>query len=382
MEQRLAGEVLAVESDSADLAAQQERDVPLSVLDLQVVRILGNGSYGIVRMVRDTSTGELYALKSMKTADVREMELELAIIGEKEALCHLRHPNIIRLFRTFSTPTTIYMLMEIARGGELNCRIQRPADSFKFKSSRGASRGGLSMDHARYYAACTASALFYMLRKRYVHRDLKPENAMIDDKGVLKLIDFGFARQIVKGRAFTICGTQLYMSPEMLLGAGYTFSTDWWSFGVFLFELVHGYNPFEDAKSTEELIRRIISARFRFPVRKGGMEGSQANDLISNLMRSDADTRMSFVSNAIKEHAWFSSVNWSRVQMNSVKPCWKPDLSGDVDVMSRDDASDIDSVPFSKGSWTEALAISNSRKSASSEEWIQEWESIAPHTTV
>jgi len=356
-------------STSASLpAAAKTKSGELTLGCLDVVRELGKGSYGVVLMVKDTFTGTLFALKSMKKSVIKEQELELAVLGEKEALCDLRHRNIIKLIKTFASGGSLHMLMEVARGGELLERIRENA-----AQSRGSRRHvGLPMSHAKYYAASAISALRYIRRKRYIHRDLKPENAMIDEHGILKIVDFGFARQIIKGRAFTICGTQLYISPEMLLGSGYSFSADWWSFGVFLFEMLHGYNPFEDASSTEELIRRILASQFKMPIRKGGAEGSQANDIVNNLLRVDTTARMEFVDGKLQTHAWFSSIDWTKLSMAETKPPWQPNLSSEIDVYNFIDPEPAKEMPSPSWRVRRSGTVDDDKQ-----EWFAEWEAIS-----
>ena len=101
-------------------------------------------------------------------------------------------------------------------------------------------------------------ALAYLLERSIIYRDLKPENMLVDSRGFVKLIDFGFAKEC-KGKAFTLCGTE-YMAPEIILGRGYNISVDWWALGILAYECLAGYSPFA-GRDQNAICRNIVNRR-------------------------------------------------------------------------------------------------------------------------
>merc|ERR1712196_70566 len=123
--------------------------------------------------------------------------------------------------------------MEVCMGGELFTLLHK-------KRMFG------SQEHARYFSACVIEGFAYLHERHIVYRDLKPENMILDEKGNAKLCDLGLAKFCV-GKAYTMCGTPEYMAPEVQKGQGYTRSVDWWTLGIFCYELHNSKPPFEGA---------------------------------------------------------------------------------------------------------------------------------------
>lgn len=103
-----------------------------------------------------------------------------------------------------------------------------------------------SNDVALFYASEIILTLEYLHDRNIIFRDLKPENILIAKDGHIKLTDFGFAKDVTRGRTFTVCGTPEYMAPEVINGQGHGKAADWWSLGIMIFEMLAGYSPFYD----------------------------------------------------------------------------------------------------------------------------------------
>jgi serine/threonine protein kinase len=152
---------------------------------LQQMRTLGVGTFGRVKLVRDTESDRPYALKIIDKRQIVHMKQETHLMQEKQLLAMCRHPFVIELAATFQDEHKLYMLMELCLGGELFSRLQQ--------------QGPMVEDEGRFYSACVVSAFCYLHQRRIAYRDLKPENCLIDAEGYCKLCDFGFAKQVGLG---------------------------------------------------------------------------------------------------------------------------------------------------------------------------------------
>ena len=141
------------------------------------------------------------------------------------------------------------MVLEFVRGGEL------------FTYLRAVSM--LPLELAQFYAATIVGIFEYLHGKNIIYRDLKPENLLIDEAGYLKLTDFGFAK-IVEVRTYTLCGTPEYLAPEMLLNKGHGKPVDWWTFGILLYEMLAGIDPFAD-EDPMNIYQKILKGHVKFP---------------------------------------------------------------------------------------------------------------------
>ena len=176
-----------------------------------------------------TPTNTPYALKCMRKGQIVALKQVEHVMNEKTLLDACDHPFLLRLAATFQDSEEIYMLLELALGGEL-FTVLRNAN--KFEEPQG-----------RFYAACVCSAFSYMHDLSIVYRDLKPENLLFDAEGYMKVVDFGFTKKITD-RTWTLCGTPEYLAPEIITNKGHNLAVDWWAFGILIFEMLVGQPPF------------------------------------------------------------------------------------------------------------------------------------------
>lgn len=180
----------------------------------------------------------------------------------------------------------------------------------------------------KFYAAEVILALEYLHANEIIYRDLKPENILLDERGHVKLTDFGFSKR-VPSYTYTVCGTPDYLAPEMIRSKGYTRAVDWWSLGVLIFEMLVGKPPFED-ENPVNLYEKILECRIGWPSSK--LISPVVKDLLLGLLTSDVSQRYDGGDRNIKCHPWFADVDFDKVlKQDWVPPPFIPSLQDDGD---------------------------------------------------
>jgi protein kinase A len=141
---------------------------------------LGTGSYGRVRLAKDKVTGEIFALKALKKAEIIKLKQVDHVVSEHTILADIDHPSLVTLKGFDQDSRYLYLLLEYVSGGELFSHLR--------------SQGYLNVDDTRFFAGQVTLMFEYLHSKNIIYRDLKPENLLIDHEGYLKLTDFGFAK--------------------------------------------------------------------------------------------------------------------------------------------------------------------------------------------
>ncbi|XP_027173346.1 CBL-interacting serine/threonine-protein kinase 21 isoform X1 [Coffea eugenioides] len=253
----------------------------------QLSRTIGEGSFAKVKLAINTTNGQYVAIKIIDKQMVLKNNLMQQVSREIRTMKLLHHPNIVRIYEVLGTKTKIYIVMEYVSGGQLSDKL-----SYLKK---------LSEREARKYFQQLIDAVDHCHCRGVYHRDLKPENLLLDNKGNVKVSDFGLSalKQKPGSLLSTACGSPSYVAPELLTDNGYDgAAADVWSCGVILFELRAGYLPFDDSNLTN-LYRKIYKAEFAFPERF--TEGEK--QLISRLLDPNSKTRITIAE--IVDHHWF-----------------------------------------------------------------------------
>ena len=181
----------------------------------------------------------------------------------------------------------------------------------------------LSLEKAQFYAGQIVFALDYLHSKNIIYRNLKPENILINKNGYIKIIDFQLAK-VIEDRTYTMCGTPGYMAPEIILNKGYGLSVDWWAFGIVLYEMICGIDPFSDEEPLK-IYENILTGKIKF----SSDFDDKSKSLIKHLLEPDLSKRYGNLKNGvddIKNHAFFRSMNWDKLLRQEIEPSFIPKI--------------------------------------------------------
>lgn len=222
------------------------------------------------------------AIKEIVTGRLNK-KLQESLMSEICILKRIYHPNIIRLHDIIEVPGTIHLVLEYCKGGDLSMYITR--------------QGSVPEATAKHFMLQLAAGLKILRDNNLIHRDLKPQNLLLstnDENAVLKIADFGFARSLQpRGLAETLCGSPLYMAPEIMQMQKYDAKADLWSVGAILYQLVTGKTPFTGNNQIQLLNNIIKSTELHFPVEFKNLS-SDCRDLCQKLLRRNPVERLTF----------------------------------------------------------------------------------------
>ncbi|XP_051470428.1 cGMP-dependent protein kinase 1-like [Apus apus] len=265
--------------------------------------VLGTGGFGRVELVRYQD--QLFALKRIPKDRVVRAQQQEHVRSERRVLEGSHSPFVVGFFGTFRDRQHVYLLLEFCQGGELWSKLRE--------------RRCFPESIAVFCCACVVEALEHLHSRRIVYRDLKPENLLLDQRGYIKLVDFGFAKELGQGeKTFSFCGTPEYLAPEMLRQEGRDFAVDFWMLGILAFELLVGRPPFHSA-DPRQIYSRILDGIFSFPA----FLGEAACSLIAKLCRRRPGQRLGNTASGIhgiKKHRWFRGLKWRKLLLQQLEP--------------------------------------------------------------
>ncbi|KAK1884121.1 Microtubule-associated serine/threonine-protein kinase 4 [Dissostichus eleginoides] len=282
-------------------------------LDFEMKKLISNGAYGAVYLVRHKETKQRFAMKKINKQNlILRNQIQQAFV-ERDILTFAENPFVVSMYCSFETRRHLCMVMEYVEGGDCATLLKN--------------MGPLPVDMARMYFAETVLALEYLHNYGIVHRDLKPDNLLVTSMGHIKLTDFGLSKvglmsmttNLYEGhiekdaREFSdkqVCGTPEYIAPEVILRQGYGKPVDWWAMGIILYEFLVGCVPFF-GDTPEALFGQVISDEINWP------EGDDApppdsQELITLLLRQNPLDRMGAGGAAeVKQNTFFSDLDWN-----------------------------------------------------------------------
>lgn len=278
----------------------------------ELLKVLGQGSYGkvfLVRKVKGSDAGQLYAMKVLKKATLKVRDRVRSKM-ERDILAEVNHPFIVKLHYAFQTEGKLYLILDFLRGGDLFTRLSKEVM--------------FTEEDVKFYLAELALALDHLHGLGIIYRDLKPENILLDEEGHIKITDFGLSKEAIDHdkRAYSFCGTIEYMAPEVVNRRGHTQSADWWSFGVLMFEMLTGSLPFQ-GKDRKETMALILKAKLGMPQ----FLSVEAQSLLRALFKRNPCNRLGAGIDGVEEikrHPFFVTIDWNKLYRKEIKPPFKP----------------------------------------------------------
>ncbi|XP_078088480.1 ribosomal protein S6 kinase alpha-3 isoform X6 [Mustelus asterias] len=302
---------------------ENEQEIPITCLvkegcekadpsQFELLKVLGQGSFGKVFLVKKThgsDAGQLYAMKVLKKATLKVRD-RVRTKMERDILVEVNHPFIVKLHYAFQTEGKLYLLLDFLRGGDLFTRLSKEVM--------------FTEEDVKFYLAELALALDHLHSLGIIYRDLKPENILLDEEGHIKLTDFGLSKESIdhEKKAYSFCGTVEYMAPEVVNRRGHTQSADWWSFGVLMFEMLTGTLPFQ-GKDRKDTMTMILKAKLGMPQ----FLSSDSQSLLRMLFKRNPGNRLGAGPDGVEEikrHSFFSTIDWNKLCRREIQPPFKP----------------------------------------------------------
>ena len=250
---------------------------------------IGRGAFSIVYKGIEIDTNKVYAIKEINLDSLSKNKENIK--RETKLMRKLKHRNIITLHDVILDKAyhNIYLILDYYKKGDLMTYLGNKP---------------LKEMYAKKYLRQIADGLKYLLDNNIMHRDIKPQNILITDTNDLVITDFGFARYIDTSNDImiqTLCGTPMYMAPEIMKHKKYDIKSDLWSVGIILYQMLFGCTPFK-AKNFIDLIGKIENSPIDIPeeFKISGL----CQDLLKGLLRKNPKERINW--DEFFNHEWFS----------------------------------------------------------------------------
>ena len=310
------------------------------ITDFTLLKELGEGSYSHVLLAQHNITQAQYAIKAIDKRNKNNVEEKDYFRREAEIMYRINHPNIIKLYGHFEDNTYCYFIMEYMAGG----------NAYSLVPKYGQKKISPKMTASILKDVISATYYLHHMVPTIIHRDIKPENVLINAEMKAKLTDFGWSNYLNKTdmKRTTMCGTPIYLAPELVNNTGHDHRIDIWCIGVLMFELLTGLPPWigDDVQTLKYNIARM---NIRWPKNMD----PDAMDLIKKTLRYNPDERISLRNMLM--HPFFT-----KYFPNAVNCLIKPDGSRQKTfVISRDNPQILSSSIYNNNIYDNNLYNNN-----------------------
>ena len=260
-----------------------------------------------------------YALKEMSKVRIIDRRSEKSIKGERDFLSILRHPFIVNMNCAFQDYENLYLVMDLLTGGDLRyhlCKIRR-----------------FTEEETKFFIACLLLGLEYIHQNNIIHRDIKPENLVSDDKGYIRITDFGVAKIRKEDNSSETSGTPGYMAPEVLMAQNHSFPVDFFAIGIMGYEFMLGQRPYI-GKSRKEIKHLVLQKQAKIEedyIPEGWSDESV--DFINKCLKRKESRRLGYKNGVteLKKHQWFEGFDWEGLYNKTMLAPFVPKKAGNYD---------------------------------------------------
>ena len=255
----------------------------------------------------------------MSKVKIIDRRSEKSIKTEREFLSKLRHPFIVNMNCAFQDFENLYLVMDLLTGGDLRyhiCKLRR-----------------FSENKTKFFIACLLLGLEYIHSNNIIHRDIKPENLVFDDRGYLRITDFGVAKIRKEDNSSETSGTPGYMAPEVLLAQNHSFPVDFFAIGVMGYEFMLGQRPYL-GKNRKEIKHQVLRRQAKIePDDIPNGWSTESVDFINNCLKRKDSRRLGFTGGVsdLKNHIWFKDFDWDGLFNKTLKAPFIPPKGGNFD---------------------------------------------------
>ena len=255
----------------------------------------------------------------MSKLKIIDKKSEKSINSERTFLAKLNHPFIVNMHYAFQDNDNLYLVMDMLSGGDLRYHISRHR---KF-----------SEEQTRFFIGCMILALEYIHTNNVIHRDIKPENLVLDEKGYVRITDFGIAKENCPDNSSETSGTPGYMSPEVMKGRNHSFEVDFFAIGVIGYEFMNGKRPYV-GRNRREIKEQMIATQAKIKDEDiiPGWSNESA-DFINQLLIRRPENRLGFNNGAkdLKEHSWLKYYPWKELDDKQLPSPFIPEKKDNFD---------------------------------------------------
>ena len=281
--------------------------------------VIGRGGFGKVWQVIMKKNKKKYALKEMSKVKIIDRRSIKNIKNEREFLSKLRNPFLVNMICAFQDYENLYLVMDLLTGGDLRYHLCK--------------RKTFIEEETKFFISCLILGLEYIHQNNIIHRDIKPENLVLDEKGYVRITDFGVAKISSPDNSSETSGTPGYMAPEVLMAKNHSFPVDFYAIGIMGYEFMLGYRPYV-AKNRKEM-KKLVLRKPAIIDENNNTKGwsRESIDFINKCLKRKVSKRLGYANGIkeLKDHPWFNDNNWEEIYNKKALAPFVPKLVGNYD---------------------------------------------------